>query len=331
MRDVWRISRNASTYKENVFVKIARDGVAGYGEAAPNVRYGEDARTAEVVIREIGPMLEGEDWFAYTRVKEIIDERIVGQNCARAAVDMAVMDWVGKSLGVGLYKMFGLDRSRAGLTSYSIGIDEIDEIKRKTMEADAYPILKIKVGGLNDEEIIEAVRSVTDKPIRVDANEGWKDQETAVRKMEWMRTKGVEFVEQPMPAAMLEETAWVRERVEMELVADEAVMNAGDLPALAGVYDGINIKLMKAGGIQEALRMIHAAGALGLKVMLGCMIESSLAISAAAQLSPLAAWADLDGNLLIKEDPFRGVEVSRGRLVLNDRPGIGAEGLWQEA
>lgn len=143
-----------------------------------------------------------------------------------------------------------------------------------------------------------------------------------------MGTQGVEFVEQPMPAAMLEETAWVRERVGMELVADEAVMNAADLPALAGVYDGINIKLMKAGGIQEAVRMIHVAGALGLKVMLGCMIESSLAISAAAQLSPLAAWADLDGNLLIQEDPYRGVEVLQGRLVLNDRPGIGAEGLW---
>lgn len=328
LNDVWTLSRNSSRIKENVLVKIEKDGVVGYGEAAPNIRYGENADLTDRMIRGASEVLFQCDLFHYTRVKEILDELIVAQQCAKAALDIAVMDWAAKSLKVPLYQMLGLDAEKTPVTSYSIGIDEIDIVKRKTELAADYPVLKIKVGSPNDEAIIDAVRSVTDKPIRVDANEGWTDKETAVRKIEWMRTRGVEFIEQPMPAAMLDETAWLRERVDLPLVADEAVMTAADIPALAEVYDGINIKLMKAGGIQEAVTMIHAARAAGLKVMLGCMIESSVAITAAAHLSPLADWADLDGNLLIGNDPFRGVTVSHGRLILNDAPGIGVTGSW---
>ena len=305
-----------------------KDGVIGYGEAAPNIRYGETVELTETMIHGASEALLQHDLFKYTQVNEILDEWIVAQNCAKAALDIATMDWVAKRLKVPLYKMLGLDADNAPVTSYSIGIDELDIVKRKTEMAADYPVLKIKVGSPNDEEIIDAVRSVTDKPIRVDANEGWKDKETAVRKIEWMRSRGVEFIEQPMPAKMLDETAWLRQRVDLPLVADEAVMNAADIPSLAGVYDGINIKLMKAGGIQEALKMIHTARAVGLKVMIGCMIESSVAITAAAHLSPLADWADLDGNLLISNDPFCGVKVSRGQLILNDKPGIGVTGSW---
>jgi L-alanine-DL-glutamate epimerase-like enolase superfamily enzyme len=238
------------------------------------------------------------------------------------------MDWVGRNQNIPLYKILGADPGKTPVTSYTIGIDEPDMIKTKVSDASDYPILKIKVGSKNDEDIIEAVRSITDKPIRVDANEGWADKEMAVRKIEWMQSKGVEFVEQPLGAKMLEETAWLRQRVDMPLIADEAVMDASDIASVAQVYDGINIKLMKAGGIQEALKMIHQARDVGLKVMIGCMIESSVAITAAAHLSPLVDWADLDGNLLISNDPFSGVKVSKGRLMLSDLPGIGVNGPW---
>ena len=328
LQNVWTISRNSSTCKENVFVKIEKAGITGCGEAAPNIRYGETAQMTEKIIHHASEALLKQDLFKYTQVKEILDELIVGQNCAKAALDIAVMDWVSKSLNKPLYKMLGLDADKAPITSYSIGIDEIDMIKRKTMQAADYPVLKIKVGRHNDEEIINAVRAVTDKPIRLDANEGWKDKETAVRKIQWMMSRGVEFIEQPMPAEMLEETAWLKQRVDIPLIADEAVLTSKEIPLLADAYDGINIKLMKAGGIQEALKMIRTARAFNLKVMIGCMIESSMAITAAAHLSPLVDWADLDGNLLISNDPFSGVNVSQGRLILNDQPGIGVTGTW---
>ena len=196
-------------------------------------------------------------------------------------------------------------------------------IRQKVEEAKEFPVLKIKVGRDNDAEILAAVREATDKPLRVDANEGWKDKEQALEKIRWLQGLGVELIEQPLPAAMIEETAWLRERAEIPIIADEAVKRASDIPRLAGAYDGINIKLMKAGGVQEAIRMIHVARAFGMKIMLGCMIESSVAIAAAAHLSPMVDWADLDGNLLISNDPFTGAMVERGRLVLNDRPGLG--------
>lgn len=304
-------------------MEINKDGVTGYGEAAPNVRYGETAEMTEKVIQRVSETLANQDLFDYAQVKLLLDELIVGQNCAKAALDMAVMDWAGTSQGRPLYEMIGADPSKAGVTSFTIGIDEPGMIKTKVLDASDYPILKIKLGGDNDEEIINAVRSVTDNPIRVDANEGWRDKETAVKKIEWLGAKGVEFVEQPMPAERLEETAWVRQRVDMPLIADEDVIDAKDIGPLAKVYDGINIKLMKSGGIQEAMKMIEAARAGSLKIMIGCMIESSVAISAAAALSPLADWGDLDGNLLISNDPFSGVKVSEGRLILSDEAGIG--------
>ncbi len=328
LKDAWTISRNSSRFKENVFVKIEKDNITGYGEAAPNVRYGESAEQTEQRLNQISNLLSEKDLFHYTQIKASVDEWIVDQNCARAAIDIAVMDWVAQSFNMPLYRLLGLDPGQTPITSYSIGIDEPEIIKQKVIQANDYPILKIKVGGPDDEAVIQAVRSVTDKPIRVDANEGWTDKETAVRKIEWMQSRGVEFIEQPLPAEMLEETAWLSQRVNIPLIADEAVMNAADIPSLPGAYNGINIKLMKAGGIQEALQMIHTARAVGLKIMIGCMIESSVAITAAAHLSPLADWADLDGNLLISNDPFCGVSAACGRLVLNDKPGLGITGPW---
>ena len=271
-------------------------------------------------------MIEKSDLWHYVDLKTEIFRRITDQNCARCALDMAIMDWVAKSLQVPLYKFWGLDKSKTPVTSFSIGIDTPEIVRQKVREAEKYPVLKIKVGRENDAEIMDAVRSVTDKPVRVDANEGWKTKEVALEKIKWLKTMGVEFIEQPMPAEMIDETRWLRDRVDMPIVADEAVKTAADIPKLAEAYDGINIKLMKAGGLQEALRMIHLAKSMDMKIMLGCMIESSIAISAAAHLSPFVDWADLDGNLLLKEDPFKGVLVADGKLILNDDPGLGIQG-----
>ena len=326
LKDTWTISRNSSDYKDNVFVRIEKDGVSGYGEAAPNVRYGEDHKKTTDRINGLKSLFEKYDLWHFVDLKDEIFASITDQNCARCALDIAIMDWVGKKLNAPLYKIWGLDKSKTPLTSFSIGIDTIEVIKKKVRAADKYPLLKIKVGKDNDEEIIEAVRSITDKPIRVDANEGWKSKEVALEKIKWLQSMGIEFIEQPMPSDMIEETRWLRDRVDIPIVADEAVKTVTDIPKLAEAYDGINIKLMKAGGPQEALRMIYLARAMNMKIMLGCMIESAVAISAAAHLSPLVDWADLDGNLLLREDPYQGVGVEKGKLILNDQPGLGISG-----
>jgi L-alanine-DL-glutamate epimerase-like enolase superfamily enzyme len=323
LRHTWTISRNSSDFKDNVFVRIERDGVTGWGEAAPNVRYGESAERTAATLERAKPIFESGDWFNYVDMAQRWEPLIADQRCAGAALDMAIFDWVGRKLNIPLYRLLGLDKNKAPITTFSIGIDTPEVVQQKVKEAADFPVLKIKVGRDNDEEILAAVRSVTDRPLRVDANEGWRDKQTALAKIRWLQGVGVELIEQPLPASMIEDTAWLRERVEMPIIADEAVKRAADIPKLAGAYDGINLKLMKAGGLQEAIRMIHVARAVGMKVMLGCMIESSLAVTAAAQLSPLIDYADLDGNLLISNDPFVGVAVEHGKLILNDRPGLG--------
>jgi L-alanine-DL-glutamate epimerase-like enolase superfamily enzyme len=322
----WTIARNSSDYKDNVFVKIEKDGIAGYGEAAPNIRYSEDWEKTTDRINKAKSIFDKHDLWHYVDIKEELDKTIIDQSCAKCALDIALMDWIGKKLNTPLYKMWGLDKSKTPLTTFSIGIDTPEVIKQKVKEAEKYPRLKIKVGKDNDEEVINTVRSVTDKPLVVDANEGWKSKEVALEKIKWLISEGVEFIEQPLPSSMIEETRWLRDRVDIPVIADEAVKTAADIPLLSTAYDGINIKLMKSGGLQEALRMIHMAKALGMKIMLGCMIESSIAITAAAHLSPYADYADLDGNLLLAEDPFEGVKVEKGKLILNDKPGLGISG-----
>src|SRR5581483_4937832 len=245
------------------------------------------------------------------------------QRAAIAAVDIALFDWLGKKLNVPLYRLLGLDPADAPVTDFSIGIDTPAITRQKTLEAKDFPVLKVKVGLKTDEETIEAVRSVTKKPIRVDANEGWTDKEEAIRKINWLETQGIEYVEQPMPVHMLEETKYVRSKVHLPIFADEACTEASMIPKLTEAYDGINVKLDKSGGILEARRWIEIARAVNLRVMLGCMVSSSCSITAAAHLAPLVDHVDLDGNLLIDNDPYRGVIVDKGRLVLRDGPGLG--------
>jgi len=190
-------------------------------------------------------------------------------------------------------------------------------------EAADMPIYKIKIGKDNDREIIRGIREVTDKPIRVDANEGWKDREQALKQIEWLAGQNIEFVEQPMPEAQLTDTLWLKERSPLPLFADESVHTARDIPRLAGAFHGINIKLMKSCGLLEGMCMVHTARAVEMQIMLGCMVESSLPISAAAQLAPQTDYIDLDGNLLLKHDPFSGLDQDGGRFRLSSLPGIG--------
>ena len=323
LRDTWTTVMSSSRFRDNLHVRYRRDGLSGLGEAAPIVRYKETAESARGAVQAVREVLASSNPWHFSKLMRRIFRQVEGQYAAKAAIDISLMDWVTQKLGVPLYRYLGLDPRDTPVTTFSIGIDTPEVTRRKVREAEAFPVLKIKVGLETDETTIAAVRSVTKKPLRVDANEGWKDKEDAVRKINWLESQGVEFVEQPMPAAMIEEMRWVRRRVHIPIIADEACLHPADIPKLAESFDGVNIKLMKCGGIQEALRMIEMAKSLGMKVMLGCMIESSIGVTAAAHLSPLADFADLDGNLLISNDPCSGVKVKRGRLILPDRPGLG--------
>ncbi len=323
LRHTWTVATSSSDFRDTLHLRYTRDGVTGVGEGAPLARYQEDARSALAAVMSLQEFLTAANPWHFSKLMAEVFRRIQGQWAAKAAIDIALMDWVGQKLGVPLYRYFGLDARDAPVTTFSIGLDTPEITRQKVREAAAFPILKIKVGLATDEQTLAAVRSVTDKPLRVDANEGWKSKEEAVRKINWLEKQGVEFVEQPLPAEMIEETGWVRSRVHIPVIADEACLHPADIPRLAGAFDGVNIKLDKCGGILEAHRMIQLARSLGMKTMLGCMVSSSASVTAAAHLSPLVDYADLDGNLLISNDPYVGVKVEKGKLILPAGPGLG--------
>ncbi|HXS77165.1 MAG TPA: dipeptide epimerase [Terracidiphilus sp.] len=324
LRHTWTTTMSSSEYRETVQVHYSKEGISGYGEGAPIVRYKEYPEAAQKAIEAIAGQITVGDPFEYRKLLRQIREALgPGQHAAMAAVDIAIFDWVGKKLDVPLYRLLGIDPKDAPITDFSIGIDTPEITRQKTLEAADFPVLKVKVGLKTDEPTIEAVRSVTKKPIRVDANEGWTDKEEAIRKINWLESQGIEYVEQPMPAHMLEETRYVRSKVHLPIYADEACTDASMIPKLVEAYDGINVKLDKSGGILEAIRWIEIARALNLKVMLGCMVSSSCTVTAAAHISPLVDHADLDGNLLVANDPWRGVRVDKGRLILPTGPGLG--------
>ncbi len=324
LQHTWTTTMSSSTYRETVNVRYSRAGITGYGEGAPIIRYKEfPAEAKQAIEANLAPIIEGDPTTFAAFLADIRKRLGDHQRAAMAAVDIAVMDWVCKRLNIPLYEYFGLNPASTPITTFSIGIDTPEITKQKTIEAADYPVLKVKVGLKTDEETIAAVRSVTKKPLRVDANEGWTDKDEAVRKINWLETQGVEFVEQPMPAHMFEETKYVRGKVHLPIMADEACTSAAAIPKLQEAYDGINVKLDKAGGILEAHRWISMARAMDMKVMLGCMISSSCSCTAAAHLSPLVDYADLDGFLLISNDPFSGVTVEKGKLILPTGPGLG--------
>ena len=318
LRHTFRLARGDSDSRRVLMVEIEHDGLVGRGEAAPIARYGQDAdsaaRAAEKMVARMGDIRAFDE--AAARVA------VAGEPAAEAAIDMALRDLAGKRLGVPLYQLMGIDPSTMPVTSFTIGMDTPEIVEQKVREADAFAVLKVKMGSKDDARVLETVRSVTDRPVRVDANEGWT-LEDALGRLEWLQEMGVELVEQPLPADQHAEMCELKKRSPLPLFADESVARAEDIPRLAEAFDGINIKLMKCGGLGEAVRMIHVARAHGMKIMLGCMVESSMAITAAAHIAPLVDFADLDGNLLITNDPFIGAELRDGKLVLPTEPGLG--------
>jgi L-alanine-DL-glutamate epimerase-like enolase superfamily enzyme len=327
LRHAFGIASNTRTSTPAMLIEVERDGVVGYGEASMPPYLGETQETAAAFFRLAGPLLaRAADPFQLEEILPALDAWAPGNSAAKAAIDIALHDWIGKKLGAPWFRLWGLDPAKAPVTSFTIGIDTPEVVREKTREAAPYKVLKVKLGrdAATDRQLVTTIREVTATPLTIDANQGWANREDALRMIEWLAPQNVLFIEQPMPKAALDDTAWLRERSPLPLIADESLQRVGDVPRLRGVFDGINIKLMKSTGLREAHRSITLARALGMKVMLGCMTETSCAISAAAQLSPLVDWADLDGALLIKDDPFDGATIVDGRITLPDRPGIGA-------
>ena len=253
-----------------------------------------------------------------------VDSLSPGDTAAKAAVDIALHDLVGKIIGAPWHRIWGLNKEKAPSTTFTIGIDTAEVVKQKTQEcANQFNILKVKLGRENDKEMIETIRSVTDLPIAVDVNQGWKDRQMALDMILWLKEKGIVMVEQPMPKEQLDDIAWVTEQSPLPIFADESIQRLKDIRNVEGAFTGINIKLMKCTGMREAWKMLNYARARNMKVMIGCMTETSCAVSAAAQLSPAVDFADLDGNLLIANDRFKGMTVEKGRITLNDEPGLG--------
>jgi L-alanine-DL-glutamate epimerase-like enolase superfamily enzyme len=309
-----------------MLTEVEYEGLVGYGECSMPPYLGESQETATAFLSKVD-LSRYADPFELETILAEVDALAPGNTAAKAAVDIALHDLVGKLLGRPWYDIWGFPRAQTPLTSFTIGIDEPEVVRQKTREAAQFGILKCKLGRDTDRMMIETIRSVTDVPLCVDVNQGWTDRQRALDEIHWLAERGVVFVEQPTPKDDLETAAWLTERSPLPIVADEACQRLADVPRLAGAYDAINIKLMKCTGMREAHRMVVLARALGMKVMLGCMTETSCAISAASHLSPMVDWADLDGALLIANDLFDGTRIVDGRVTLNDRPGIGVTKL----
>ncbi|GAC1455685.1 MAG: dipeptide epimerase [Ktedonobacteraceae bacterium] len=319
----FRISRGVQETSPNIIVEIGHQEYKGYGEASPTEYYGETPASVLACIALFKNDL-GDDPFALEDILQRLDSTIGLNPAAKAAIDMALYDLIGKMLGVPLYKLLGLNSTKTPLTSFTIGIDSPAQMAKKAALAKEYPILKVKLGTKHDIEIIKAIREVSNATIRVDANSAWTPKE-AIKTINALAPYTIEFIEQPVPSHNLEGLKLIHNNVPVPILADESSVTVEDIPQLVGCVDGINIKLMKCGGIRHALKMIHVARAHHLSIMLGCMIESSLAITAAAHLTPLVDYADLDGNLLIENDPYEGVKVEDAKLLLPDEPGLGVK------
>lgn len=324
LKHVFTVSVHSRTSTPVMLVEIEFEGVVGYGEAAMPPYLGETQETATRFL-ELLKLEQFKDPFQLDDILAYVAAVAPNNNAAKAAVDIALHDLVGKLLNSPLYKIWGYDKEKTPVTSFTIGIDNAEVVQQKTREASPYKLLKVKVGLDNDKEMIGAIRSVTDTPICVDVNQGWKDKYQALDMIEWLATQNVEFVEQPMPKEQEANMAWLTAHSPLPTVADEAVQRLEDIPRLQGQYTAINVKLMKATGLREAHKMLLLSKALGMKSMLGCMTETSCAITAAAQLSSQVDWADLDGNLLITNDVFEGATIRDGKVVLTDLPGIGVQ------
>jgi len=326
LRHVFTIANSSRTTTPVVLTEIEYDGVTGYGEASMPPYLGESHASVLDFLARVD-LSKYENPFELETILRDIDAISTGNAAAKASVDIALHDLLGRLMQQPWYNIWGFDARKTPYTSFTIGIDTQDVVRQKTKEAAEYKVLKVKLGRDTDRMIIETIRSVTNTPITADVNQGWKDRAVALDMLHWLKEKNVVMVEQPLPKEQVDDLAWLTERSPLPIIGDEGVQRLADIPKAKGVYHGINIKLMKCTGMREAHKMIVLARSLGMKVMLGCMTETSCAISAASHLSPMVDWADLDGALLIGNDVFDGTQVVDGKVTLRDRPGIGVQKL----
>ena len=325
LKHVFTVASYSRTTTPDVQVEIEYEGVTGYGEASMPPYLGQTVDTVMAFLRKVD-LEQFSDPFGLEDILAYVDSLSPGDTAAKAAVDIALHDLVGKLLGAPWYKIWGLNIEKTLSTTFTIGIDTPDVVRGKTREvAGQFNILKVKLGRDNDKEMIRTIRSVSALPIAVDANQGWSDRQYALDMIHWLKEQGIVMIEQPMPKEQLDDIAWITQQSPLPVFADESLQRLNDVTALKGAFTGINIKLMKCTGMREAWKMVTLARALDMKVMVGCMTETSCAVSAAAQLSPVVDFADLDGNLLISNDRFKGMEVINGKITLNDLPGIGVD------
>jgi L-alanine-DL-glutamate epimerase-like enolase superfamily enzyme len=322
LRHVFTIAGSSRTSTPVMLTRIEYSGITGYGEASMPPYLGESQETASKFLSRVD-LSKFSDPFQIEDILGYIDKIDTGNRAAKASVDIALHDLVGKLMGQPWYKIWGLNPDLTPNTSFTIGIDTAEVVKQKVAEASMYKILKVKLGRENDREMVQTIRSATNVPLAVDVNQGWKEKQTALEMIFWLKEMGIVMIEQPLPKEQIDDMAWLTARSPLPIFGDESVQRLPDVVKAVGVYHGINIKLMKCTGMREAFIMAKTAKSLGMKVMIGCMTETSCAVSAAAQLSPLAEFADLDGNLLIINDLYSGMQVVDGKVALGDLPGIG--------
>lgn len=326
LKHPFAIARFSRTSTPVMLIRITHEGLEGYGEASMVPYMGESADTAIAFLKKV-------DWkrfvhpFNFDNNIAYLDSIEEGQPAIKAAIDIAMNDLNGKLMNKPCYEIYAADPARMPVTSYTIGIDSPEVIKQKVADATNFKVLKIKLGRDNDKELINTIRSLSDLPLYVDANQGWTNKKKAIEMIYWLHDQGVELIEQPMDKSDLEGNAWLSGRSPIPILADEAVQRLADIDSIKGAYHGINIKLMKSGGMYEAYQMILKAKAMGMKVLIGCMSETSCATQAGIALAPLCDWADLDGPWLTKNNPFEAPPMENGKYQLSRLPGLGLEGI----
>lgn len=326
LKHPFAIARFSRTNTPVMLIRLTYEGIEAYGEASMVPYMGESTETAIAFLKKV-------DWsrfvhpFNFEEITTYLDSIEKGHPAIKAAIDIALNDMNGKLLNKPCHEIYSADPLKMPVTSYTIGIDSPEVIREKVADATNFKVLKIKLGRDNDKELINTIRSLSDLPLYVDANQGWTNRKQAIEMIYWLHDQGVQLIEQPMDKADLEGNAWLTGRSPIPILADEAVQRLADMDSLKGAYHGINIKLMKSGGMYEGHQMILKARSLGMKVLIGCMSETSCATQAGMALAPLCDWADLDGPWLTKNNPFTAPTILEGKCQLNALPGLGLEGI----
>lgn len=329
LKHPFSIAKFTRTSTPLMLIKLSYEGIEGYGEASMVPYMGESIESATAFLNKI-------DWnrftypFNFKEIIEYLDDIESGHPAIKAAIDIALNDINGKLLNKPCYEIYGANPLKMPVTSYTIGIDTLEVIREKVADAKGFKVLKIKLGRDNDKELINTIRSVSNLPLYIDANQGWKDKAEAIDMIYWLHDKGALLIEQPMEKNNVDGNAWLTGRSPIPILADEAVQRLSDISALKGAYHGINVKLMKSAGMYEAHQMILKARSFGMKVLIGCMSETSCATQAGIALAPLCDWADLDGPSLTTNNPFKAPEIVDGKYVLKHLPGLGLEGVPED-